>query len=292
MPRSLLLAVALLALPALALAQNAPKVPAGVVYEPDIQFGTGGDVKLALALAHPEKLDKPAPCIVFIHGGGWRGGSRKAHSQHTCDFAAKGYVVASVQYRLSEVAVWPAQIEDVKCAIRYLRASAKKHQLDPNKIGAVGFSAGAHLSMLLGTMDKKDGLEGTGGHADQSSKVNAVVAFFGPTDLSAEFPAQPVDVPLLIKQFLGGTPADKADVAKAASPISYVDKGDAPTLIYHGSIDRLVPHTQAYAMADAMSQAGMPGRVEILIGAGHGWTGAELTRTVEGTLEFFYEHLK
>jgi acetyl esterase/lipase len=287
-----LLAVALLALPTLALAQNPPKVPAGVVYEPDVQFGTGGEVKLALDIARPEKLDKPAPCIVFIHGGGWRGGSRKAHSQHICDFAAKGYVVASVQYRLSDVAIWPAQIEDVKCAIRYLRANADKHKLDPNKIGAVGFSAGAHLSMLLGTMDKKDGLEGSGGHADQSSKVNAVVAFFGPTDLSAEFPAKPLDVPTLIDQFLGSKPADKPQTAKAASPITYVDKDDAPTLIYHGSKDRLVPHTQAYAMADAMSKAGMPGRVEILVGADHGWGGAELTRTVEGTLGFFAEHLQ
>jgi dipeptidyl aminopeptidase/acylaminoacyl peptidase len=141
-------------------------------------------------------------------------------------------------------------------------------------------------------MDKQDGLEGSGGHAEQSSKVNAVVAFFGPTDLSAEFPAKPVDVPTLIEQFLGGKPADKADVAKAASPITYVDKGDAPTLIYHGSTDALVPHTQAYVMADAMSKAGMPGRVEILIGAGHGFVPQEMTRAVKGTLAFFDGHLK
>jgi dipeptidyl aminopeptidase/acylaminoacyl peptidase len=122
--------------------------------------------------------------------------------------------------------------------------------------------------------------------------VQAVVGFFGPTDLSAEFPSKPVDVPTLIEQFLGGKTADKPDAAKTASPITYVDKGDAPTLIYHGSKDQLVPHTQATLMADAMSAAGMPGRVELLIGANHGWGNPEQKRTLEGTIAFFGEQLK
>jgi acetyl esterase/lipase len=286
------LTLALLALPTLLLAQDAPKVPAGVLYEPDIEFGTGDETKLALDIARPEKLDKPAACIVFIHGGGWQGGNRKVHVPQILDFAKRGYVAVTISYRLVPVAAWPGQIEDVKCAIRYLRASAEKHKLDPNKIGAVGFSAGAHLSMLLGTMDKQDGLEGKGGHADQSSKVNAVVGFFGPTDLNAEFPTEPFDIPALIEKFLGGTAADQPANYKAASPVTYVDKDDAPTLIYHGTKDRLVPHTQAYVMADAMSKAGMPGRVEMLIGADHGWGNPELNRTVEGTAAFFAEHLK
>jgi acetyl esterase/lipase len=276
-------------------AQDQPKppdVPAGVKYEPDVEFGTGGDVKLRLDIARPEKLDKPAPCIVVIHGGGWRGGNFKQHVPQVLEFAKRGYVSATVQYRLVPTARFPAQVEDVKCAIRFLRANADKYHLDPERIGAVGFSAGAHLSMLLGVMDEKDGLEGSGGNADQSSKVQAVVAYFGPTDLTAEFPAKPVDVPTLIEQFLDGKPADKPDAAKAASPITYVDKGDAPTLIYHGSKDQLVPLTQATLMADAMSAAGMPGRVELLIGADHGWGPPELTRTVEGTFAFFGEHLK
>jgi acetyl esterase/lipase len=253
-------------------------------------FGKGGETDLALDIARPEKLEKPAPCIVFIHGGGWRGGNRKVHASHIIDFAQRGYVVATVSYRLVPSARFPAQVEDVKCAIRYLRAHAQKHQLDPQKIGAVGFSAGAHLAMLLGTMDAKDGLEGEGGHADASSKVQAVVAYFGPTQLGAD------DIPAvsagMVNDFLGSTKEENAEIRQRASPITYVDKDDAPLLIYQGTKDRLVPHTQAFVMADVMTKAGMPGRVELLIGADHGWGPPELTRTVEGTLAFFAEQLK
>jgi acetyl esterase/lipase len=287
MTRTLILCLVVLFVPSLLLGQDkGPQVPAGVMYEPDIVFGKGGDVDLALDIARPEKLDKPTPCVVFIHGGGWTGGNRKVHVKEILDFAQRGYVSATIQYRLVPKAIFPAQVEDVKCGIRYLRANADKYKIDPNKIGAVGFSAGAHLSMLLGTMDKKDGLEGKGGNADQSSKVQAVVAFFGPTDLAAEFPATTIDVPSLIHNFLGGTKDEKPDNYKAASPITYVDKDDAPTLIYHGMKDRLVPFAQAEKMA------GMPGRVELLLNADHGWGGAELTRTVEGTAAFLAEQLK
>jgi acetyl esterase/lipase len=271
-------------------AQDGPKVPEGVKYEPDIEFGTGGDAKLALDIARPEKLDKAAPCIVFIHGGGWRGGNRKVHVAQILDCAKRGYVSATIQYRLVPTARFPAQVEDVKCAIRFLRANADKYQLDPERIGAVGFSAGAHLSMLLGVMDPKDGLEGAGGNADRSSKVQAVVAFFGPTDLGAkDFPAISSG---LVNDFLGSTPEENAEIRKAASPVTYVDKTDAPLLIYQGTKDRLVPHSQATLMAEAMSAAGMPGRVELLIGADHGWGNPELNRTLEGTFAFFGEQLK
>lgn len=291
MTRTSLFLVALLAVPTLLPAQDkGPKVPDGVLYQPDVVFGKGGDVELALDIARPEKLDQPAPCVVFIHGGAWRGGNRKQHVPQILEFAKRGYVAATIQYRLIPIARFPAQVEDVKCAIRYLRANADKHQLDPNKIGAVGFSAGGHLVMLLGVMDKADGLEGTGGNADQSSKVNAVVAFFGPTELAAsDIPAVSVG---LVNDFLDSTKEENPEVRKTASPITYVDKADAPLLIYQGTKDPLVPHTQAFLMADAMTKAGMPGRVEILIGAGHGWGQPELNRTIEGTAAFLAEHLK
>jgi len=263
--------------------------PATVKFEPDVVFGKGGDIELKMDIALPEKLDKPAPCIVFIHGGGWRGGNRKAHVAQINEVAKRGYVAATISYRLVPSARFPAQVEDVKSAIRYLRANADKYQIDSDRIGAVGFSAGAHLAMLLGTMDENDGLEGDGGNLDQSSKVQAVVAYFGPTELGAD--DIPESVVGLVDDFLGSTKEEDAEVRKRASPITYVDKDDAPLLIFQGTKDRLVPHTQAYKMADAMSQAGMKGRVELLIGADHGWGGSELNHTVEETFEFLEEHL-
>lgn len=266
-----------------------PKVPAGVVYEKDVQHGTGGGEPLLLDIARPEKASK-SPCIVVIHGGGWRGGNFKQHDSHILEFARRGYVSATVQYRLVPKGTYPAQIEDVKCAVRFLRANAEKYGIDKDRIGAIGFSAGAHLSMLLGTMDKADGLEGDGGNADQSSKVQAVVAYFGPTDLTQ--PDFPDVVKTMLNDLVGGKVADKLDVAKSASPITYVDSDDAPTLIYQGTKDRLVPYTQATLMADAMTKAGMPGRVELLLGADHGWGGQEILRTGEDSIEFFNLHLK
>ena len=264
--------------------------PAGVLYEQDVEYGKAGDVSLKLHLARPEKSAQPAPCIVVIHGGAWRGGDKAMHIPQILEFAKSGYASVSVGYRFCPQHKFPAQIEDVKCAVRFLRANAAKYNLDPNRIGAIGFSAGAHLSLLLGVMDMDDGLEGGGGNPDQSSKVQAVVAYFGPTDLNAD-DIPPVSTGLLI-DFVGGPKKDTLEIRKKASPITYVTKNDAPLLIFQGTKDSLVPHTQATVMADAMTKAGAPGRVELLIGADHGWGGEELKHTVEETQRFFARHLK
>ena len=264
--------------------------PAGVVYMPDVEYGKGGDQPLTLHLAMPEKLDKPAPCIVVIHGGAWRAGDKSQHIAQIFDFAKKGYVSVSVGYRFCPKHVFPAQVEDAKCAVRFLRANAEKYRIDKDRFGAIGFSAGAHLSMMLGTMGKEDGLEGSGGSPDESSKVQAVVAFFGPTDFNAE-DIPPISVGLL-NDFVGATKENDKGERKKASPITYVTKDDAPLLIFQGTKDPLVPHTQAYKMTDAMTAAGVPGRVELLLGAGHGWGGKEVQRSFAQTMEFFGEQLK
>ena len=265
--------------------------PADVVFEKDVVYGKAAGAELKLNLSRPKDApSRKLPCILIIHGGGWAAGDRSQHDDITWKFAQAGYVAATVGYRLAPAHQFPAQVNDVKCAARFLRANAEKCGLDPQRLGAVGFSAGAHLSMMLGTMDKDDGLEGDGGSPDQPSKVQAVVAYFGPTDLAAT--DVPQSVHGLLKNFLGGTPAEKPREYRQASPITYVSPGDAPMLLFQGTRDPLVPHTQAYAMVEAMTRYNIPGRVELLLNAGHGWGDAELKRTVDETFAFFDQHLK
>ncbi len=266
------------------------KAPDDVLFERDIVYGKGAVEDLKLNLARPKAADGARPCVVVIHGGGWAAGSKEGHNSQTWDLVKRGYVSATVGYRFAPKHLFPAQVEDVKCAVRYLRANAEKYGIDPQRIGAVGFSAGAHLSMMLGTMGKEDGLEGEGGNPEQPSQVNAVVAFFGPTDfVNLEFPdaSRPI-----VEKWIGGTKKDKPEEYRKASPIVYVNKGDAPTLLIQGTKDPLVPHAQATAMVEAMTAAGVPGRCDLIVGAGHGWGGAELNRTVDATYAFFDQHLK
>lgn len=267
----------------------APRVPDGVSFQPDITYATVAGEELKLNLAMPRDASGALPCVVVIHGGGWAAGNRNGHNDLTLKFAERGYVSATLSYRFAPKHPFPAQVQDVKAAVRFLRANAEKFHIDPRRIGATGFSAGAHLSMMLGTMDKEDGLDDVGDHPDQSSKVQAVVAFFGPTDFSLQYPPASANI---VKTFLGASPQDNPDLARRASPVSYVNAGDAPTLIYQGTNDPLVPHDQAIVMANALTKAKVPGRIELLLNASHGWGGAEMQRTAVGMQAFFEEQLK
>jgi acetyl esterase/lipase len=254
----------------------------------DVEYGKGGGETLKLDLARPKGAKGPRPVIIYIHGGGWAQGDRSHHLGAAQHAARAGYVGVTVGYRLAPKHIWPAQIEDCKCAIRYLRAHASQHGLDPNRIAAIGFSAGAHLAMLLGSMDPADGLEGDGGWSDQSSKVQVVASYFGPTDLTADYPPASVNI---VRRFLGGTKAEKPKEYRQASPVTYVTPGDAPMLLFQGTKDRLVPYQQAFTMAEALTRAGVPGRVEVLLGEDHGWRGQEVNRTTAAYLAFFEQHL-
>jgi acetyl esterase/lipase len=263
--------------------------PYEVELKQDVEYGTGGAEKLLLDQAIPKGLEKPGPGLVFIHGGGWAGGSKQDFQEGAKNYAAMGYPSITINYRLAPTHKFPAQIEDCKCAVRWMRAHATELNIDPNRIGALGASAGGHLVMMLGSMDTADGLEGEGGWQDQSSKVQSVVAYFGPTNLASEYPPL---VEKLLVDFLGGTAAEKPEVYKQASPVTYVNAGDAPMLLFQGTKDVLVPYEQAWQMAQKLTDAGVPGRVELLLGENHGWGGANLVHTIQETTQFFDETLK
>lgn len=271
-----------------------------VDFQENVEYGVGGDQKLTLHLAKPIGLDEPVPGLLFIHGGGWQAGSKDGYIQQIKEFAAKGYVAASVGYRLAPKYPFPAQIEDCKCAVRWMREHAEELGVDPERIGAIGASAGGHLAMLLGTMDSGDGLEGEGGWQGQSSKVQCVVSYFGPSNLTeteiGDHPARQIlNEPVIrsiLRNFVGGEPEENIDLLRQASPVHYVSSGDAPVLHFQGTRDILVPYDKSFEMTSALTEHGIKGRVELIMGAPHGWGGAEMKRTQKAALEFFDEHLK
>jgi acetyl esterase/lipase len=254
-----------------------------IEFTKDIVYGHAGEVDLKLNLATPQGLTHPAPAVVWIHGGAWRGGRKEDFDNVIRESAEHGYVSVSISYRLVPEHLFPAQVEDCKCAVRWLRENAKRLNVDPARIGVVGASAGAHLAMMLGAMDTGDGLEGEGGSPDASSRVQAVVSFCGPTNLQSEFPDASKN---LVADFIG-----EAANAKAASPITYVNKDDPPMLLIQGTKDPLVPHDQAVQMVESLTAAGVPGRVELLIGEGHGWP-SQHKRVMAATFAFLDEYLK
>lgn len=268
-----------------------PSTPAPVyTFERDVIYGQAAGKPLLLNLARPTAAGGPRACIVIIHGGAWREGNRSLHDSLAKGLAEKGFVAATISYRFCPEFHFPAQIEDAKAAVRFLRAHAKDYGIDPDRIGSIGFSAGAHLAMLLGTMDPSDGMEGEGGNAEQPSKVQAVVSFFGPTDMTAA--DIPENVRPLGRDLIGATLAEDPEAFRRASPLTYVNAGDAAMLLFQGTQDGLVPWSQATAMAEALTQAGVQGRVELVLGAGHGWGGAELDRTLQTAAVFFQRVLE
>lgn len=263
--------------------------PAATKTELDVVYRKVGGTELKLDLVAPGETGKPRPAVLVIHGGAWRQGNKADVRPLLGRFASRGYVAVSPQYRFCPKDPFPAQIHDVKAAVRWLRTNAAKYQVDPERIGAVGFSAGGHLSLLLGLTGPGDGLDGDEGETT-SSRVQAVVNYFGPSDLKAS------DIPDIckpwIRDFLGGSPDEKPEAAAKSSPLTFVSKDDPPILTFQGTKDNLVPFNQALKLADAMSAAGVAGRVELMVGAGHGWGGKELDRTMAETLAFLDAYLK
>ncbi|MDF1860582.1 MAG: alpha/beta hydrolase [Verrucomicrobiales bacterium] len=262
------------------------------VVHKDLVFATvdGTDLKLNLFL--PDKAVHP-PLVIYIHGGGWRNGSYQKNLVPW--MTDHGFALASVSYRLTDKATFPAQIHDVKASVRWLRAHAEKYGFDATRIGVCGTSAGGHLAMLLGMSGDVEALEGNvGGQADQSSRVQAVVNYYGPSDFVLRSKTQPAKTESpdgSAYLLLNGKASEQPDKAKLASPAWQVSQDDPPLLILHGEKDATVFLDQAERIRDAYDAAGLPVACHFQNCAGHGgavfFQGPNRTRVVD----FFSKHL-
>lgn len=242
----------------------------------DVVFGTGGGRDLTMHVVLPKaKRDVPMPAYVWIHGGGWQGGTKEGGVGQVAPLVRNGFVGATIEYRLTGEAPFPAQIEDCKCAIRYLRAKSEEYNIDVDRIAVGGSSAGGHLAALVGTSGGVKELEGNGGWPDQSSRVQAVVDLYGPTDFKQfvtakgyeghNRPGSPES-----KLLGGGEVLANPDGIRRVNPITYVDQDDPPFLILHGTDDRTVPPNQSEAMHQVLQAAAVESKLHVIQGAGHG----------------------
>jgi acetyl esterase/lipase len=277
---------------------DAPRLPANVRGEFDLSYAAKDNAhqKLDLLLPKEPAVEGPLPVILYIHGGAWRGGSKREGIAFLNPSVASGkYAGATIDYRLSQDATWPAQIHDCKAAVRWLRRNAKKYNLDPQRIGVVGASAGGHLAAMLGTSGNIERLEGkVGDNLDETSRVSCVVDEYGPSELLAmsEFPSDvehdSPDSPE--SRLVGGAIQQRKDVARSASPITYVSSDDPPFLLIHGTDDPLVPYDQSERFLAALQEEGVDALLIKVQGGGHGgFRSAELDRRIR---LFFDKHLR
>jgi acetyl esterase/lipase len=272
--------------------------PPTVELVPDVVYSENGARPLRMHVLRPKTLPRePMPVIVFVHGGGWFEGHRNRGIGPLAHFAERGYFCASVEYRLSGEAKFPAQIEDVKEAVRFLRAKAKEFHLDPERIGVWGQSAGGHLAALVGTSAGVKEFEGAGGWRKFSSRVQAVVDWNGPVDF-----LEPVQMKWWAEKkddaffkLIGGTAEANRDKAVRAAPATYATPDDPPFLIMHGDADQVVLLSQSESLYNALKRAGVDATLDVIKGAGHFGVDAisplpeELAAKMDA---FFDKHLK
>jgi len=261
----------------------------------DIQYAEAAGHKLLLDLYLPGN-QKRSPLIVWVHGGAWRRGSKDRVPLKSL-VENGGYALASIDYRLSPVAKFPAQIHDCKAAIRFLRGEQRRYGYDATRIGITGSSAGGHLIALLGVTNHHQQLEGSvGDHLDQSSAVQATVDYFGPTNFTTILNQSTphglgVRIPAL-QLLLGGRPEDKPDLARLASPVFHVDSEDPPLLMIHGDQDPQVPINQSHELHGAYKKQKLEVHFEVVHGGAHGGQAFFDEPRLRMVTEFFDRHLR
>jgi len=260
---------------------STPAVRAETVVEHDVPYGKAAGQELLLDVYRPaEKPKKPRAAVLIVHGGGWSSGS-KAHFHYVANLIAKaGLVAYSIDYRLvkndanpAKANHWPAQLDDAQRAVRWIRKNAEKYEIDPERVAALGSSAGGHIAAFLGMSDTRDdsdaALQGI------SSRVKCVVSICGPTDLTDDFSKKVADgqwADGVIRGLLGGTDKTRSDLARKASPLFLVDAKSAPFLIVHGKKDPIVPVDHSERLDAALRKAGVESKL-VLHEGGHNLDG-------------------
>jgi acetyl esterase/lipase len=251
------------------------RLPTGLTLLTDIRYGSEDPAHQVLDLYLPPGRRR-APVVLWIHGGGWRTGTRKEVAP-VVSLVSSGYALASIDYRLTPEARFPAPLDDCRAAVRWLHAHAGDYRLDSARVAAVGSSAGGHLAALLGVIPDQGG-------PGPSSRVQAVVDFFGAVDLAdSHLPRLDVD------RLIGGTPAALPAAFREASPVARAGHDACPFLIVHGDRDQIVPMEQSVRFQAALQQAGVPVALRVVPGGGH--DSLTILRALPSVRRFLASHL-
>ena len=250
--------------------QKTPKVlnpeaptPDNVSQTMDVEFKEIDGIDLGMDIYQPTGDKTPNPLIFIIHGGGWEGGDKRTYRPYGINFAAMGYTVASINYRLSGQAPFPAQIEDIRDAIVYLQEHAAKHNIDPSRMTIFGSSAGGHLTSFTGFAANSPNLPYLKGVDEEA--IKAIITIYGPQDLTA------ADIRLRpdTQKFMGGSFEKVPDVYLEASPINHLDKNDPPVLVIHGTLDSIVPVRHSELLVEKLKELGIPHTYDPIKGWSH-----------------------
>jgi acetyl esterase/lipase len=267
------------------------EIAAVTTVERDLPYVNTGHPRQTLDLYLPQ-AERPLPLIIWIHGGAFRMGSKE--DDVPVEQLGRGYAIAAINYRLSQHALFPAQIEDCKAAVRWLRSHAASYGIDGARFATYGTSAGGHLAAMVGTTGAEPALD-VGAYLDVSSRVQAVVDFYGPTDF-LQMDAQRLPDGMLHdtpdspeSQLVGGPIQERRAQVAAANPIPYVRADAPPFLVIHGDRDPLVPHGQSTLLVEALQKAGVPVTFYTVKGGGHGhFSDPQIAPLVQ---EFLDKHL-
>lgn len=268
---------------------------ANYTVEKDIVFKTLEDSNLALDLYRPTTVtEKPVPLLIWVHGGAWKRGSKDAIPTKNPlllnSFLEQGYALAAVNYRLSGDASFPAPVQDINDAVNYLYDNADKYQIKADKVVMMGRSAGGHLAGLIGAINAHENLEFI---SQPKYQVEAVVSFFGPTDLLAlgNKGSRKASPKSSVSRFLGGVPSEIPEIAKQASTTTYITKNSPPYILLHGDEDKPVPHSQSELLKEKLDRFGVANELYIEKGVGHSANIFDSPKYVPSVVKFVEKYL-